>query len=195
MENSPLEPTPSIMTPELPANIEVVIGRAQSIGSSIIQDLGIDAGVDAGVDYGVDDNVDDGVDDGVETELAAVVERYVSDGLPYAKSATSRNLATLPRLRPLVLRSGLTEKAISTSRAHNVEAMLGYTRGRVLFGDQACQECINKTRPFACCVIMDGMFQGSCAGCHYNSLGLKCSLRAGKNSINIMFEVDTKNQQ
>ena len=38
---------------------------------------------------------------------------------------------------------------------------------------------------------MDGMFQGSCAGWHYNSLGGKCSLRTGKNSIYIML-INTK---
>ena len=47
----------------------------------------------------VDAEVDDGIDDGVRTELAVVVKRYVSNGLPYSKSAIFTNLAILSRLR------------------------------------------------------------------------------------------------
>ena len=111
--------------------------------------------------------------DFVMTELAAVVERYVIDGATYARSAACKKLLEMPRLRQVTLRSGLQESTISTGRSQNMEAILGYTRGNIL--PQPCKEC--KTKPFASCVVVENMFHGSCMGCHYNSLGVKCSLR------------------
>ena len=112
-------------------------------------------------------------DDFVITELAAVVERYVIDGATYACSAACKKLLEMPRLRQVTLKSGLQESTISTGRSQNMEAILGYTRGNIL--PQPCKEC--KTKPFASCVVVENMFHGSCMGCHYNSLGVKCSLR------------------
>ena len=34
-------------------------------------------------------------------------------------------------------------------------------------------------KPFVQCIVIEGMFQGSCVGCHYNSQGVKCELRTG----------------
>ena len=112
-------------------------------------------------------------DDFIIIELAAVVERYVIDGATYARSAACKKLLEMPRLRQVTLRSGIQESTISTGRSQNMEAILGYTRGNIL--SQPCKEC--KTKPFTSCVVVENMFHGSCMGCHYNSLGVKYSLR------------------
>ena len=121
------------------------------------------------------DDVDNALESEVTTELAAVVERYVNDGVQ--KSAACKKLVAMPRLRQLMLRSNILESSISLA---NVEAILAYTRGALLTSTKSCKECKAQTKPFASCVIVEGMFQGSCAGCHYNSLGIKCSFRASK---------------
>ena len=70
----------------------------------------------------------------------------------------------MPRLRPV----------------ENIEAILGYTRGKVLSLKQSCDDCKNRTKSFTSCIILDDLFQGSCTACHDNSLGIKCSLRSGR---------------
>ena len=49
---------------------------------------------------------------------------------------------------------------------------MGYTRGMV--HPEACIECQGDKKPFVQCIVIEGMFQGSCVGCHYNSQGVKC---------------------
>ena len=44
---------------------------------------------------------------------------------------------------------------------------------------EACTECQEDKKPFIQYVVAEGMFQGFCVGCHYNSQGVKCGLRTG----------------
>ena len=81
----------------------------------------------------------------------------------------------MPRLREIRLREGVLEERISTSRPQNIEALLGYSRGEV--AHQACDQCAASLKPFAHCVIVNGFFQNSCSGCHYNSTGILLLIR------------------
>ena len=82
---------------------------------------------------------------------------------------------------------------ISTNRAQNIEALLGYTRGEIV--KEACEQCAASLKPFAHCVIVNGFFQKSCSGCHYNSSGKGCSFRTGSikyklNKLNVWLILD-----
>ena len=91
----------------------------------------------------------------VRTELAAVVERYVVDGAKYAGTGVCKKLLEMPRIREVVLRPGMSESGISTARSQNIEAVLGYTRGKVHI--HQCQECKTQSKPFALCVVVDAI--------------------------------------
>jgi hypothetical protein len=88
-------------------------------------------------------------------------------------------LAALPELRPVTYRSGRTLK---TGRTANEEAFLGQSRGSQRIGPSACKHCKAKKQggPFTSCVVVAGLFGGSCCNCHYNSETGRCSLRQGK---------------
>lgn len=40
-----------------------------------------------------------------------------------------------------------------------------------------CEHCKRSSGPFAQCIVSDACGLGACAGCHYNSEGIKCSFR------------------
>ena len=112
---------------------------------------------------------------GIKTNLATIVERYVFDGAQQARSNACKKLVELEKLQEIAVRLDLTEKSLSTGRVQNIEAMLGYSRGRIM--EEPCDECALGKRPFVRCVVVDGLFQGSCVWCHYNSMGKDCSFR------------------
>ncbi|KAJ8058586.1 hypothetical protein OCU04_012763 [Sclerotinia nivalis] len=83
-----------------------------------------------------------------------------------------RNLNYLPNRTSAVLKPDGTQNNIS------VEAHLVQERGEVF--TSRCNSCGNKGRPagpWEECVALDGFLQGSCANCHVNNLGKRCSLR------------------
>ena len=43
----------------------------------------------------------------------------------------------------------------------------------------ACEHCSKGIGPFTEYIVMKNIFSGSCANCHFNDLGTRCSLRAG----------------
>ena len=112
---------------------------------------------------------------GIETNLATIVKRYLFDGAQQARSNACKKLMETERLQEVAVRLDLTEKSLGTGRVQNIEAMLGYSRGKIV--EEPCEECALGKRPFAKCVIVEGFFQGSCVGCHYNSMGKNCSFR------------------
>ncbi|KAF7870579.1 hypothetical protein EAF04_004323 [Stromatinia cepivora] len=86
-----------------------------------------------------------------------------------------RNLNYLPNRTSAVLKPDGTQNNIS------VEAHLVQERGDVF--TSRCNSCGNKGRPagpWEECVALDGFLQGSCANCHVNNLGKRCSLRPQK---------------
>lgn len=88
------------------------------------------------------------------------------------KHEIKRNLNYMPNRTSAVLKPDGTQNNIS------VEAHLVQERGEVFAS--RCNSCGNKGRPagpWEECVALEGFLQGSCANCHVNNLGKRCSLR------------------
>ncbi|KAF7927940.1 hypothetical protein BELL_0572g00080 [Botrytis elliptica] len=86
-----------------------------------------------------------------------------------------RNLKYMPNRTSAVLKPDGTQNNTS------VEAHLVQERGEVF--TSKCNSCGNKGRPagpWEECVALEGFLQGSCANCHVNNLGKRCSLRPQK---------------
>ncbi|CCD42666.1 hypothetical protein ACHAO1_010813 [Botrytis cinerea] len=86
-----------------------------------------------------------------------------------------RNLKYMPNRTSAVLKPDGTQNNTS------VEAHLVQERGEVF--TSRCNSCGNKGRPagpWEECVALEGFLQGSCANCHVNNLGKRCSLRPQK---------------
>lgn len=93
--------------------------------------------------------------------------------LPEKPTAAMTALAPLPPARNSCERTGRTPKI--AARAANMEAFLGQIVG-VVNGTQ-CKHCKNGSGVWVLCVSVEGYFHGSCANCHYNNEGVRCSLR------------------
>jgi hypothetical protein len=94
--------------------------------------------------------------------------------LPAHPTAVMVALAAMPTVRNPVLRPN---RSANTGRPSNMEALLGHMVGE----EEAtgCKHC-TRARPagvWAACVTVNGYFGGSCANCHYNNEGIRCSLR------------------
>jgi hypothetical protein len=61
------------------------------------------------------------------------------------------------------------------NRDANIEANLAQITGQVNVLE--CAHCARKNGVFALCVSAPGHLSGSCANCHYNNEGVRCSLR------------------
>ncbi len=81
-------------------------------------------------------------------------------------------LAALPPARNPVTRPGRT---VRLTRDANIEANLAQITGQV--NDPACSHCARNFGVFAACVSSAGQLNESCANCHYNNEGVRCSLR------------------
>jgi hypothetical protein len=96
-----------------------------------------------------------------------------AENLPEKSSALAATLVGEPRLREPSLREGAA--AIKWARIVNREAVLA--QGRGLVAEAACKHCAGGHGPFNECVVLPGRLGGSCANCHYNSSGARCSFR------------------
>jgi len=105
-----------------------------------------------------------------ENTLAAMAEQP-----PTKPTAAFLRLVKMDRVREVLLRD---RKIINWGRATNLEAVLGQTRGEDQ--EEACKKCKERDGPFTSCVVISGEFSGSCASCHYNSMGASCSFRVCK---------------
>jgi hypothetical protein len=61
------------------------------------------------------------------------------------------------------------------NRDANIEANLAQITGQVNVPE--CAHCARKNGVFALCVSAASQLSGSCANCHYNNEGVRCSLR------------------
>lgn len=90
-------------------------------------------------------------------------------------SAAFTALAAMPPLRVANLRR---ERAMDLGRTSNREAFLGQCVG--VASATPCGHCARSLGPWDSCVVVAGQFGGSCANCHFNNEGRRCSLRPGK---------------
>jgi len=81
-------------------------------------------------------------------------------------------LAALPPARNPTTRPGRNARL---NRDANIEANLAQITGQVNVLE--CAHCARKNGVFALCVSAAGQLSGSCANCHYNNEGVRCSLR------------------
>ncbi|KAK3394926.1 hypothetical protein B0H63DRAFT_62381 [Podospora didyma] len=65
----------------------------------------------------------------------------------------------------------------STGGRRNAEAALMMLKGLWKLPEDECLHCQAENGPFAQCVAIPGIGQGSCANCHYNCAGERCSFR------------------
>jgi hypothetical protein len=78
----------------------------------------------------------------------------------------------LPRLREPETRPG---RETHLYRDANIEAVLAQSTGQI--NDPECAHCAQGSGVWASCVSVPGSSLGSCANCHYNNEGNRCSLR------------------
>lgn len=92
-------------------------------------------------------------------------------------SGAITKLKTLTTVRKVVLRAGI--KALNLTRNPNREAVIAQAVGSTV--QARCSHCSRGEGAFTECVqaTVDGelLLQGSCASCHANSTGTRCSLR------------------
>ena len=81
-------------------------------------------------------------------------------------------LAALPPARNPTTRPGRNTRL---NRDANIEANLAQITGQVNVPE--CAHCARENGVFALCVSAPGHLSGSCANCHYNNEGVRCSLR------------------
>jgi hypothetical protein len=81
-------------------------------------------------------------------------------------------LAALPPARNPTTRPGRNTRL---NRDANIEANLAQITGQVNVLE--CAHCARENGVFALCVSAPGQLSGSCANCHYNNEGVRCSLR------------------
>lgn len=89
-------------------------------------------------------------------------------------------LAALPPVRNPTNRDGRITRLTRSSnprriRTANIEANLAQITGRVNVPE--CAQCTQGSGVFALCVSVPSQLRGSCANCHYNDKGARCSLR------------------
>jgi hypothetical protein len=82
------------------------------------------------------------------------------------------SLHVLPALRDALLRDN---RLLSLSRTSNIEANLAQRVGAI--NPTSCVPCTRHLGPFQLCVSVADHLSGSCANCHYNNEGTRCSLR------------------
>jgi hypothetical protein len=80
-------------------------------------------------------------------------------------------LAALPPARNPTTRPG---RNTCLNRDANIEANLAQIMGQVNVPE--CTHCARRNGVFALCVSALGHLSGSCANCHYNNEGVRCSL-------------------
>jgi hypothetical protein len=75
----------------------------------------------------------------------------------------------------LQLRAGATLKGLEKGKA-NLEASIAYLRGELQ--EPECIHCSKENSgPFRRCIVVKGLFGGSCTNCRYNEEQTRCSLR------------------
>lgn len=92
--------------------------------------------------------------------------------LPAHPTAVQTALAALPLVRNPELRPN---RVLRLSCNANVESNLAQFTGQV--NNPECSHCSRKNGVFSSCVSVTGQLNGSCANCHYNNEGIRCSLR------------------
>jgi hypothetical protein len=81
-------------------------------------------------------------------------------------------LAALPAARNPTTRPGRNTRL---TRDANIEANLAQITGQVNLPES--RHCARRNGVFVLCVSVVGQLSGSCANCHYNNEGWRCSLR------------------
>lgn len=97
-------------------------------------------------------------------------------------SGLGERISALPRQRCIDFRANAEGKPVlkSVKEGSNNAAAWAQTRGFQV--SHACSTCAAGNGPFVSCVVLKNLdcqhfFDGSCANCHFNKQGSKCSFR------------------
>jgi hypothetical protein len=92
-----------------------------------------------------------------------------SDLISSLKMMTSKREPHVRSLDPTDLHVKINQ------RIQNLQAALTQVVGTE--AEKECTDCVGGKGPFVACIVSDGDLGGSCANCHWNSMGTQCSLR------------------
>jgi hypothetical protein len=111
--------------------------------------------------------------------VAAPLAHHPGLSLPPSSKPASRafaRLLALPAFRVPAQHPG--SSAINLDTPGNRDAYLAQAVGSV--ASPACSHCTKSNGAWVGCVVVPGYFLGSCANCHYNNEGPRCTLRPCK---------------
>ena len=93
------------------------------------------------------------------------------------QSRIIKQLLEMEKVRGVELREGISWPNLA--RTANREAVLAQAVGHVV--EPSCRHCARGEGPFSSCIQVEvdnhPLLKGSCASCHANSTGQRCSLR------------------
>ncbi|RFU33169.1 hypothetical protein B7463_g3167, partial [Scytalidium lignicola] len=95
-------------------------------------------------------------------------------GVTLRNTVSVQQLAPMPAVHVPVLRAG---RAFNGGRIQNDEAFIGQIQGVENVRVAVCRHCESGCGPWTACVVVPGLFGGSCCNCYYNSSGSRCSIR------------------
>jgi hypothetical protein len=103
---------------------------------------------------------------------------HPAQALPPTSNKTTGAITAFSQMRAARRADARTSKALELQRSSNREAYLAQCVGAVQTAP--CKPCLKGQGPWKGCVVVTGFLKGSCANCHYNGEGRRCSFRPGK---------------
>jgi hypothetical protein len=107
-------------------------------------------------------------------------EYHPAEALPPASKKASGAIMAFSQMRAARHADPRTSKTLELQRSSNREAYLAQCVGAVQIA--SCKSCSKGHGPWKGCVVVAGYLKESCANCHYNGEGQRCSFRPGKSN-------------
>lgn len=114
--------------------------------------------------------------------IAVLTREAPIPALPARPTAIMAELATKASVRNPQAREGRTA---NLNRSSNLEAYLGQLTGTI--NTVPCSHCEKEAGPWVLCISVEGFFYGSCANCHYNNEGVRCSFSRFSSPNSILY--------
>jgi Protein of unknown function (DUF3716) len=105
-------------------------------------------------------------------------EYHPAEALPPTSKKTTGAITAFSQMRAARRADARTSKTLDLQRSSNREAYLAQCVGAVKTAP--CKSCLKGQGPWQGCVVVAGFLKESCANCHYNGEGKRCSFRPGK---------------
>jgi hypothetical protein len=115
-----------------------------------------------------------------EEEVEEEEEYHPAEALPPTSKKASRAITAFSQMHAVRRADARTSKTLELQRSSNREAYLAQCVGAVQTA--SCKSCSKGHGPWKGCVVVAGYLKESCANCHYNGEGQRCSFRPGKSN-------------